>query len=95
MCVCVRVRARVCACVGLCVGVCVCNVGQATEAMIVIRDILRKYPNKYEHIIGTLCENLDTLDNTEAKACMIWIIGEYAERIDNAAEVCSFFRFLL
>jgi AP-1 complex subunit beta-1 len=31
------------------------------EAIIVIKDIFRKYPNKYEGIIGTLCENLDTL----------------------------------
>jgi AP-1 complex subunit beta-1 len=48
------------------------------EAIIVIKDIFRKYPNRYESIISTLCENLDTLDDPEAKASMIWIIGEYA-----------------
>lgn len=47
------------------------------EAIIVIRDIFRRYPNKYESIIGILCQNLDTLDEPEAKAAMIWIIGEY------------------
>jgi len=31
------------------------------EAIIVIKDIFRKYPNQYEGIIGVLCENLDTL----------------------------------
>ena len=56
------------------------------EAVIVIKDIFRKYPNKYESIIGTLCENLEDLDEPEAKASMIWIIGEYADRIDNADE---------
>mmetsp|Transcript_27871 Transcript_27871/g.63052 ORF Transcript_27871/g.63052 Transcript_27871/m.63052 type:complete len:959 (-) Transcript_27871:1-2877(-) len=61
------------------------------EAIIVIRDIFRKYPNKYESVIGTLCENLDTLDNSEAKASMVWIIGEYAERIDNAGELLDGF----
>ena len=35
-------------------------------------------------MIGTLCENLDTLDDSEAKASMIWVVGEYADRIDNA-----------
>ena len=45
------------------------------EAIIVIRDIFRRYPNQYESIIGTLCENLDTLDEPEAKASMIWIVG--------------------
>lgn len=61
------------------------------EAIIVIKDIFRKYPNKYESIIGALCENLDTLDEPEAKASMIWIVGEYAERIDNADELLESF----
>lgn len=55
------------------------------------KDIFRKYPNKYESIISTLCENLDTLDEPEARASMIWIIGEYAERIDNADELLESF----
>ncbi|XP_078362245.1 AP-1 complex subunit beta-1-like [Oculina patagonica] len=61
------------------------------EAIVVIKDIFRKYPNKYESIISTLCENLDSLDEPEARASMIWIIGEYAERIDNAAELLESF----
>ncbi|KAK9867573.1 hypothetical protein WJX84_010901 [Apatococcus fuscideae] len=61
------------------------------EAIIVIKDIFRRYPNRYESIIATLCENLDTLDEPEAKASMIWIIGEYAERIDNADELLEQF----
>ena len=51
------------------------------------QDIFRKYPNKYEGIIPTLCQNLDALDEPEAKASLIWIIGEYAERIENADEL--------
>lgn len=61
------------------------------EAIVVIKDIFRKYPNKYESIIATLCENLDSLDEPEARASMIWIIGEYAERIDNADELLEGF----
>ena len=61
------------------------------EAVVVIKDIFRKYPNKYESIIGTLCENLEDLDEPEAKASMVWIIGEYAERIDNADELLESF----
>ena len=61
------------------------------EAIIVIRDIFRRYPNKYESIIGTLCQNLDTLDEPEAKSAMIWIIGEYADRIDNSDELLETF----
>ncbi|TGO89642.1 hypothetical protein BPOR_0100g00240 [Botrytis porri] len=54
------------------------------EATVVIRNIFRKYPNQYESIIGTLCENLDSLDEPEAKAAMIWVIGQYASRIENS-----------
>ncbi|VEL15240.1 unnamed protein product [Protopolystoma xenopodis] len=61
------------------------------EAIVVIKDIFRKYPNKYESIIATLCDNLDSLDEPEARGSMIWIIGEYAERIDNADELLSSF----
>eukprot|EP00730_Choanoeca_flexa_P017674 TRINITY_DN8542_c0_g1_i2.p1 TRINITY_DN8542_c0_g1~~TRINITY_DN8542_c0_g1_i2.p1 ORF type:complete len:877 (+),score=306.11 TRINITY_DN8542_c0_g1_i2:70-2700(+) len=61
------------------------------EAIVVIKDIFRKYPNQYESIIATLCENLDTLDEPGAKAAMIWIVGEYAERIDNADELLESF----
>ncbi|XP_032823634.1 AP-1 complex subunit beta-1-like isoform X4 [Petromyzon marinus] len=61
------------------------------EAVVVIKDIFRKYPNKYESIIATLCENLDSLDEPEARAAMIWIVGEYAERIDNADELLESF----
>ena len=61
------------------------------EAVIVIKDIFRKYPKQYETIIAEICENLDTLDEPEAKSAMIWIIGEYAERIDNADELLDQF----
>lgn len=43
------------------------------EAIIVIKDIFRKYPNKYESIISTLCENLDSLDEPEAR----FVVGIY------------------
>ncbi|KAI6005978.1 adaptin N terminal region-domain-containing protein [Pisolithus albus] len=57
------------------------------EAVIVIKDIFRRYPGKYEGIIPTLCENLDALDEPESKAAMIWILGQFANRIDNADEL--------
>lgn len=38
-----------------------------------------------------LCENLDSLDEPEAKASMIWIIGQYADRIQNADELLEGF----
>jgi AP-2 complex subunit beta-1 len=63
------------------------------EAIVVIKDIFRKYPNRYESIIATLCENLDSLDEPEAKAAMIWIIGQYADRIENSDELLEDFLY--
>ncbi|KAI5716575.1 hypothetical protein M8J76_008892 [Diaphorina citri] len=57
------------------------------EAIVVIKDIFRKYPNKYETIISTLCENLDTLDEPEARASMIWIIGDVLRFHDENTQV--------
>lgn len=61
------------------------------EAVVVIKDIFRRYPNQYEGIIGTLCENLDALENPDAKAAMIWILGQYADRIENSEELLDDF----
>lgn len=57
------------------------------EAIIVIKDVFRRYPGKYEGIIPTLCEHLDLLDEPEAKAAMVWILGEFANIIDNADDL--------
>ncbi|KAF2134883.1 clathrin binding protein [Dothidotthia symphoricarpi CBS 119687] len=60
------------------------------EAVVVIKDIFRKYPG-YEGIIPTLCQCIDELDEPNARASLIWIVGEYAEKIDNAGEILSNF----
>ncbi|KAF4612406.1 hypothetical protein D9613_003746 [Agrocybe pediades] len=61
------------------------------EAVVVMKDIFRKYPSTYEGVIPILCSNLDELDEPEAKASLIWIIGEYANKIDNADELLGIF----
>lgn len=61
------------------------------EAIIVLKDIFRQFPNKYEYVISSLCDNLEILDQPEARAAFVWIIGEYAERIDNSGELIETF----
>jgi vesicle coat complex subunit len=60
------------------------------EVIVVIKDILRKYPG-YEGVIPTLCKYIDELDEPEARGSLIWIVGEYAEKINNADEILSSF----
>ena len=54
------------------------------EAIIGLRDIFRRYPNTFEGAMTIINENLRTLDDPEAKAALIWIIGEYSDRIEGA-----------
>ncbi|EFY89266.1 beta-adaptin [Metarhizium acridum] len=60
------------------------------EVIVVVKDILRKYPG-YEGVIPTLCEHIDELDEPEARGSLIWIVGEYAEKISNADQILESF----
>ncbi|CAI0653584.1 unnamed protein product [Colletotrichum noveboracense] len=60
------------------------------EVVVVIKDILRKYPG-YEGVIPTLCQHIDELDEPTARGSLIWIVGEYAEKINNADEILESF----
>ncbi|KAI9840898.1 MAG: beta-adaptin [Sclerophora amabilis] len=60
------------------------------EAIVVIKDIFRRYPG-YEGIIPTLCQCIDELDEPNARGSLIWIVGEYAEKINNANDILTGF----
>lgn len=60
------------------------------EVVVVIKDIFRKYPG-YEGIIPTLCKCIDELDEPNARGSLIWIVGEYAEKISNAGDILGGF----
>lgn len=62
------------------------------EAIVALRDIFRRYPNQYEGAMQTVNENLQRLDDSDAKCALIWVIGEYSDRIDGAEAQLS--RFL-
>lgn len=60
------------------------------EIIVVIKDILRRYPG-YEGVIPTLCKYIDELDEPNARGALIWIVGEYAEKINNADQILAGF----
>jgi len=60
------------------------------EVVVVIKDIFRRYPG-YEGIIPTLCQCIDDLDDPNARGSLIWIVGEYAEKISNAGDILAGF----
>ena len=61
------------------------------EAVVTVQTIFRKYPNRYESIISDVCSSLDDLNEPLAKAAIIWIMGEYSDRIESAEEILEIF----
>lgn len=60
------------------------------EVIVVIKDIFRRYSG-YEGVIPTLCKCIDELDEPNARGSLIWIVGEYAEKITNANDILAGF----
>ena len=61
------------------------------EAVVTIQDIFGMYPIKYEPIIAIPRENLNMLDEPEARTSKIWFIGERTKRIHNANNLVESF----
>ena len=53
------------------------------ESIVVMTDILRKYPGVFESVIGTVCQSLENVKAPAAKAAGIWILGEYCNLIEK------------
>ena len=53
------------------------------EAIVVVCDILRKYPGRYEKVISKVCASLEQIKEPASRAAAVWILGEYCDRIDN------------
>lgn len=62
------------------------------EAVVVAKDILRKFPEKYDGLIKDLVKKVDEYYEVDAKSAIIWIVGEYAERINSSIEIIDKFK---
>lgn len=57
------------------------------DAVVVAKDIFRKFPSKYDGLTKDLCKRLEEYTEPEAKAAFIWVVGEYAEIIEESEKV--------
>ena len=53
------------------------------ESIIVLCDILRKYPGNFEGVIGKVCSNVESVKEPRARAALVWILGEYCGLIEK------------
>ena len=64
------------------------------EAAVAVRDVLRCYPGdgRFEDAaIGALSDNVEKLRDPRARSALLWILGEYADRIDNVGEILDYY----
>lgn len=61
------------------------------QAIVVASDIFRKYPAKFDSLIRELCSQIKRVDENDSKASMIWILGEYAEKIEQVEDMLDYF----
>jgi vesicle coat complex subunit len=61
------------------------------ESIIVMKDIFRRYPGKYEGILEELFSDVKTIDEPESRAAMVWILGEYIQEMENGADIINNF----
>jgi vesicle coat complex subunit len=58
--------------------------GYAVEqSVLVLSDILRKFPGHFESIIAKVCRSIDQIKDPQARAAAIWILGEYGDLIEK------------
>ncbi|KAL8440621.1 hypothetical protein Efla_003289 [Eimeria flavescens] len=61
------------------------------ECAIVLRDIFRKYPGDYGAVVPALCQCIELMDEPEARASIVWIVGQYSEHVPNASGILATF----
>ncbi|KAL8448607.1 hypothetical protein Emag_003922 [Eimeria magna] len=61
------------------------------ECAVVLRDIFRKYPGDYGAVVPALCEAVEMMDEPEARASIVWIVGQYSEHVPDATGLLTTF----
>lgn len=61
------------------------------EIISVLKNILRKYPNRYRKELILFTKYMDCIQEPESKNAMIWIVSNYSEILHNYAELFDIF----
>lgn len=57
------------------------------EAVSVMKNILRRYPNRFDFAIDDVVRHHKLIDEPDAKTAFIWILGQYCTKIKNVGAV--------
>lgn len=61
------------------------------ESAIVLKNILRKYPGRFDHVIPQIAKHYELMDEPEAKVALCWIVGQYAQTLPVAEQAIKYF----
>ena len=53
------------------------------EAAVVVKNIVRRYPNRYNYAVDELTKYCKVFDEPDAKVSMIWMVGQFCKTIPN------------
>merc|ERR1719394_210930 len=56
----------------------------STEAAVVMKDLVRKYPQQFQRASGAVERCIKIGTEPEGKCAVVWILGEYGSCIDEA-----------
>lgn len=54
------------------------------EACLVLRDLLRVYPERYTEVVPAMQRSLPSIEETEGKQAVLWVMGEYGDSMRDA-----------
>lgn len=57
------------------------------ESLVVMKDLLRKYPEKRHDVLDVLPRIIATVQQPQAKAAIVWLIGEFGQDMRRAPYV--------
>jgi vesicle coat complex subunit len=67
------------------------NAHVVEEVAVVLQDVLRAYPNQFDAIIESLCKVSESISEPFARAALVWIVGEHADKIYDAPAIIEIF----
>lgn len=57
------------------------------ESVSVMKNILRRYPNRFDFAIEAIVKQHKLIDEPDAKTSLIWILGQFCTKIKNAGSI--------
>ena len=57
------------------------------ESAVIIRNIVRRYPGRFNNAVLELSNQYQLIEDADAKASMIWIVGQHCKIIPNSDKI--------